>query len=159
MRLLPWVAVGLNTGLAVALVVPSRTAVLERTTGYVPSAVLLGVAVVGCVAAVAVVVLTRVARWEHTGLVALGALTYPLYLLHEYWGLAVIRVLAEHVPAAVALGSAVALVTAMAWAVHRWVEVPCGPWLRRVTLSTLEQLRGVVLDRVMRGPRLVGAMR
>jgi peptidoglycan/LPS O-acetylase OafA/YrhL len=59
----------------------------------------------------------------------------------------------------VALASAVALVTVMAWAVHRWVEVPCGPWLRRVTLSTLERLRGVVLDRVMRGPRLVGAMR
>lgn len=155
---LPWLVVATSTALAVARVVPSRTAVLERTTGYTPSTVLLAVAVVGCVALVATVVLTRVARWEHGGLVALGTLTYPLYLVHEYWGLAVIRVLAEHVPAAVALGAAVAAVTAMAWVVHRYVEVPCGPRLRRLTLAALERPRAVVLDRVMRGPRLVQAM-
>lgn len=157
-RRLPWLAVGMNTVLAVALVVPSRAAVLERTTGYAPSTVLLGIAVVGCVAAVAVVVLTRVRRWEHPGLVALGALTYPLYLVHEYWGLAVIRALSDHVPAAAALGAALALVTAMAWAVHRYVEVPCGPRFRRATLAALERPRAAVLDRVMRGPRLVEAM-
>ncbi|MDQ0373228.1 acyltransferase family protein [Cellulomonas humilata] len=157
-RLLPWLAVGTNTALAVALVVPSRTAVLERTTGYVPSAPLLALAVVACVAAVAVVVLTRVSRWEHGGLVALGGLTYPLYLVHEYWGLGVIRLLADQVPAAVALAAALVVVTGLAWAVHRYVEVPCGPYLRRETLALLEGARSVVLDRVMRGPRMVQAM-
>lgn len=157
-RVLPWAAVVVNTALAVALVVPSRAAVLERTTGYAPSVVLLGVAVVGCVAIVALVVLTRVRRWEHRGLVALGTLTYPLYLVHEYWGLAVISLLAEHVPAVVALGAALAVVTALARAVHRCVEVPCGPRLRRATLAALERPRAAVLDRVMRGPRLVEAM-
>ena len=155
---LPWLVVVVSTALAVARVVPSRAAVLERTTGYVPSRVLLGVAVVACVAVVAVVVLTRVARWEHRGLVALGTLTYPLYLVHEYWGLAVVRVLADRVPAVVALGAALAVVMAMAWAVHRYVEVPCGPRLRRLTLAVLEVPRGIVLDRVMRGPRLVAGM-
>jgi peptidoglycan/LPS O-acetylase OafA/YrhL len=154
----PWIAVAMSTGLAVALVVPSRAAVLERTTGYAPSTVLLGAAVVACVAAVGVVALTRVSRWEHAGLVTLGALTYPLYLLHEYWGLAVIRALTVHVPAAVALAAALAVVTAMAWVVHRYVEVPCGPRLRRLTLAALERPRSFVLDRVMRGPRLVEAM-
>jgi peptidoglycan/LPS O-acetylase OafA/YrhL len=157
-RLLPWLAVGANTALAVALVVPSRVAVLERTTGFVPSTVLLGIAVVACVAAVAVVALTRVRHWRHPGLVALGTLTYPIYLVHEYWGLAVIRALADRVPAAVALGCALAVVTALAWAVHRYVEVPCGPRLRRATLAVLERPRAMVLDRVMRGPRLVQAM-
>jgi peptidoglycan/LPS O-acetylase OafA/YrhL len=157
-RLLPWLAVGTNTALAVALVVPSRTAVLERTTGYVPSAPLLALAVVACVAAVALVVLTRVSRWEHRRLVALGALTYPLYLVHEYWGLGVIRLLADHVPAGLALAAALVVVTGMAWAVHRYVEVPCGPRLRRGTLALLERARAVVLDRVMRGPRIVAAM-
>ncbi|WP_315097872.1 acyltransferase [uncultured Cellulomonas sp.] len=157
-RVLPWVAVVLNTALAVALVVPSRAAVLERTTGFAPSTVLLAVAVVGCVGAVAVVVLTRVRRWEHRGLVALGALTYPLYVMHDYYGLAVIRLLAERVPAGVALAAALLAVTALAWAVHRLVEVPCGPWLRRATLAALERPRAAVLDRVMRGPRLVEAM-
>ncbi len=155
---LPWLAVGVNTALAVALVVPSRAAVLARTTGYAPSELALGVAVVACVAAVAVVTLTRVARWEHARLVALGSLTYPLYLLHEYWGLATIRVLADRLPAAVALGAALAGVTVLAWLVHRYVEVPCGPRLRRATLAVLERCRAVVLDRVMRGPRLVDGM-
>lgn len=155
---LPWAAVATSTGLAVALVVPSRVAVLERTTGYAPSPTLLGLAVVGCVAVVAVVVLTRVSEWRHAGLVTLGTLTYPLYLVHEYWGLAVVRVLADRVPAAVAVTAAIAAVTALAWLVHRFVEVPCGPRLRRVTLAALEWSRGLVLDRVMRGPRLVEAM-
>ena len=89
------------------------------------------------------------------GLVALGGLTYPLYLVHEYWGLGVIRVLADHVPAAVALAAALVVVTGLAWAVHRYVEVPCGPYLRRETLALLEGARSVVLDRLMRGPRMV----
>lgn len=155
---LPWAAVATSTGLAVALVVPSRVAVLERTTGYTPSPTLLGLAVVGCVVAVAVAVLTRVSRWQYGGLVTLGALTYPLYLMHQYWGLAVIRALADRVPAAVALTAALVVVTALAWAVHRFVEVPCGPWLRRSTLAALERPRSALLDRVMRGPRLVEAM-
>lgn len=155
---LPWVVVATSTALAVTLVVPSRAAVLERTTGYAPSATLLGLAVVGCVAAVAVAVLTSVARWEHRGLVALGALTYPLYLVHQYWGLAVIRALADHVPPAVALTAALVTVTALAWVVQRYVEAPCGPRLRRATLAALELPRAAVLDRVMRGPRLVAAM-
>lgn len=155
---LPWVAVATSSGLAVALVVPSRAAVLERTTGYAPSTWLLAAAVLGCVAAVAVVALTRVSRWEHPGLVALGTLTYPLYLVHEYWGLAVIGSLAHRVPAAVALAAALVVVTALAWLVHRFVEVPCGPRLRRATLAALERPRAVVLDRVMRGPRLLQAM-
>ncbi len=157
-RVLPWAAVAVNTTLAVALVVPSRAAVLERTTGYAPSTALLGLAVIGCVALVAVVALTRVSRWQHRHLVALGTLTYPLYLVHEYWGLAVIRLLADHVPAAVALASALAVVTVLAWAVHRYVEVPLGPRLRSATLAALERPRAAVLDRVMRGPRLVEAM-
>jgi peptidoglycan/LPS O-acetylase OafA/YrhL len=157
-RPLPWLAVGTSTVLAVALVVPSRTAVLERTTGYVPSAPVLVLAVVGCVAAVAVVVLTRVSRWERRRLVAIGALTYPLYLVHEYWGLGVIRLLADRVPAALALAVATLVVTGLAWALHAYVEVPLGPRLRRRTLAVLEGARDVVLDRVMRGPQIVRTM-
>ena len=144
-RLLPWLAVGTNTALAVALVVPSRTAVLERTTGYValgPAARPRGRRRAS--AAVAVVVLTRVSRWEHGGLVALGGLTYPLYLVHEYWGLGVIR--AARGPGARgrgARGRSGRRDAAWPWAVHRYVEVPCGPYLRRETLALLEGARSV----------------
>lgn len=151
-----WCAVIGCTALAVWRVVPSRTAVLARTAGVEASPVLLGVAVVLCVAAVAVVTLTPVARVGSPRLVALGALTYPLYVVHEYVGLYVIRSVQPWVPAAAAVAAAVAVVVALAWLVHRWVEIPCGPALRRAVEAGLVRARAVVLDPVTRGPRLLG---
>jgi len=151
-----WCAVVGNTALAVWRVVPSRSAVLERTTGYVPSAVLLGVGVVVCVAAVAVVTLTPLVRIASPRLTAAGALTYPLYLVHEYWGLYVVRLTAPWAPAAVCLVLAATVVLLLAWLVHRYVERPYGPRLRAGTEAGLVRVRSVVLDPVTRGPRLLG---
>ncbi|WP_273654141.1 acyltransferase family protein [Cellulomonas fimi] len=154
-RLDAWLVVAANAVLALLLVVPSRAAVLARTTGYEPSTLLLGAGVVVCVALVACAVLTPLARVRATWLVTLGALTYPLYLVHDYWGLYVVHLVAPHVPAAVALAAACAVVLALAWAVHRCVEVPCGPRLRRWAEDGLARARALVLDPVNRGPRLV----
>jgi len=151
-----WCAVVGNTALAVWRVVPSRSAVLERTTGYVPSAVLLGVGVVVCVAAVAVVTLTPLVRIASPRLTAAGALTYPLYLVHEYWGLYVVRLTAPWAPAAACLVLAATVVLLLAWLVHRYVERPYGPRLRAGTEAGLVRVRSVVLDPVTRGPRLLG---
>jgi peptidoglycan/LPS O-acetylase OafA/YrhL len=72
---------------------------------------------------------TRPLRWK--GWVPLGALTYPLYLLHQQLGyLAFNRWAAGHHPwkvLALALVSALAL----AWAVHRLVERPLAPRLKK----------------------------
>ncbi len=153
-----WAVVGVHTVLAAWLVVPSRVAVLERTTGHEPSALLLTVGVVACVAAVAAVTLTPLARVRGAWLVTLGALTYPLYVVHTYLGLAVVRALAPEAPAAVALAAAGVVVVGTAWVVHRVVEVPAGPRLRRATEQLLVRARAVVLDRVNRGPRLVRSL-
>ncbi|NKY40913.1 acyltransferase family protein [Cellulomonas septica] len=150
-----WLVVAANTVLAVLLVVPSRAAVLARTTGYAPSELLLGVGVVVCVALVACAVLTPLARARATWCVTLGALTYPVYLVHDYWGLYVVHLTAPHVPTAVALALAVGAALVLAWLVHRCVELPCGPRVRRWSEQALAWVRGVVLDRVNRGPRLV----
>ncbi|MDC7123243.1 acyltransferase [Cellulomonas fimi] len=154
-RLDAWLVVATNTVLAVLLVVPSRAAVLARTTGYEPSELLLGAGVVVCVALVACAVLTPLARARATWCVTLGALTYPVYLVHDYWGLYVVHLTAPHVPTAVALALAVGAALALAWLVHRCVELPCGPRVRRWSEQALVRARAVVLDRVNRGPRLV----
>jgi len=151
-----WCAVVGNTLLAVWRVVPSRSDVLARTTGYEPSALLLGAGVVGCVAAVAVVTLTPLARIDSRRLTAAGALTYPLYLVHEYWGLYVVRLTSPWLPAAVSVAAAVAVVLGLAWGVHRGVERPLGPRMRAATEAALVRARAVVLEPLTRGPRLLG---
>ena len=61
----------------------------------------------------------------------LGALTYPLYLLHEDIGWTVI----DHVHGLLPDWAVVAVLTAgflgAAWLVHRFVERPLSGWLKR----------------------------
>ncbi|MBV2355960.1 acyltransferase [Streptomyces sp. J2-1] len=74
---------------------------------------------------------TRWADWPW--LVTAGALTYPFYLVHEHLGWFVIRVLHRGlgVPPLSTLGLTVAAMLALAWLIHRFVERPFGPRLRR----------------------------
>ncbi|MCM0674752.1 acyltransferase [Micromonospora phytophila] len=66
-------------------------------------------------------------RW----LTIAGALTYPLYLLHEHIGWVLIHFLSRSLPAwAVVLLTVVTLLVA-SWLVHRLVEKPVSRWLRR----------------------------
>ncbi|MFF9348329.1 acyltransferase family protein [Streptomyces sp. NPDC014734] len=60
-----------------------------------------------------------------------GALVYPLYLLHEELGWAVIRNLYGHLGAWPTLGVTTGGLVVLAWLVHRFVERPSQDWLRR----------------------------
>lgn len=152
--LVPWLVVGANTGLAAYLIAPSRTAVLSRVTEYVPSTAGLAVGVVVCVALVALVALTPLARIDRPWLVTAGALTYPLYLVHQYWGLYVIDLLVDRdAPAWAALGAALLVSLLLAWAVQRLVEAPYAPRLRRGSERCLTSLRDRLLFRLNHGPR------
>ena len=91
--------------------------------------------------ALALVTLTRVSRCDWRWLTVLGALTYPLYLVHEYPGWVLIHHLAPHLPAYVTLVVTVAVAVAVAYAVYRLVEQPWGPHLRR---AVERDLAGVV---------------
>lgn len=128
---LPWALVGLNVAIALSTIVPAQTASLTRNTVFEPNAVVVGVLTVGCFATVAVVSLTPVARLSWTPLAALGALTYPLYLVHEYWGWWAIAQLSAHLPTYVTLAVAVVLSLALAAALHHGVERHAAPWARR----------------------------
>ncbi|MFE5089313.1 acyltransferase family protein [Streptomyces sp. NPDC056638] len=65
-------------------------------------------------------------KWLSTA----GALVYPLYLLHEELGWAMIRKLFGHLGAWPTLGLTTAALIALAWLVHRFVERPSQTWLR-----------------------------
>ncbi|WP_043265774.1 acyltransferase [Streptomyces sp. CT34] len=68
-------------------------------------------------------------RW----LTVAGALTYPFYLVHEHLGWVVIHALhhGAGLPSYATLLLTVGLMLALAWAMHRWVERPLTPRLRR----------------------------
>jgi len=144
--LLPWLLVAGNAALAAGALVPARMRSLGENSVVAPRPALLTVALLGCVALVAVVALTPLARWRWAGLTAAGALTYPLYLLHEYWGLWVVHLLHDRLPVAVVLAAAVGLSLLLAWLVHRCVEVPFGPRLRRATTRGCARLSARTAD-------------
>ncbi|GMA86366.1 hypothetical protein GCM10025868_16160 [Angustibacter aerolatus] len=86
-----------------------------------------------CYALVAAVALGwfRFARWRW--LTVAGALTYPFYLVHEHLGWFWIRVLRRylHLPVPLVLLLTAASMLTLAWLIHRFVERPLGPWLKR----------------------------
>ncbi|GGC11125.1 acyltransferase family protein [Cellulomonas carbonis] len=135
---LPWALVGLNVAIALSTIVPAQMGSLSRNTVFEPNPWILAALTVGCFATVAVVALTRVSQVSWAPLAALGALTYPLYLVHEYWGWWAIAQLSAHLPTYVTLGVAVVLSVALAAALHHAVERHAAPWARR----RLEELLG-----------------
>lgn len=68
-------------------------------------------------------------RWRW--LTIAGALSYPLYLMHQVIGFVVIRELRPHFSPTVVLGIALIGVLALSWLVQRFVEPPARRWLRR----------------------------
>jgi peptidoglycan/LPS O-acetylase OafA/YrhL len=76
-------------------------------------------------------------RWLSTA----GALTYPFYLLHQRIGYSLIRTTHLHtsLPAGLLIAGAVAVLLAAAWLVHRLIERPLAPLLRRSVLGRPHQ--------------------
>ncbi|MBJ7003042.1 acyltransferase family protein [Streptomyces griseofuscus] len=74
---------------------------------------------------------TRWASWRW--LTTAGALTYPFYLVHEHLGWFVIRILHRFLglPSAATLAATVLTMLTLAWLIHRFVEKPFGPRLRK----------------------------
>jgi peptidoglycan/LPS O-acetylase OafA/YrhL len=154
----PWLLVAGNAALATAALVPARMESLGANSVVAPHAGLLAVCLLGCVGLVALVALTPLARWRWAGLTAAGALTYPLYLTHEYWGLWIIHLLSGRAPVWAVLVAATAFSLALAWLVHRFVERPFGPRLRRATTAGCARVRDacVAVARLVRAGYGVG---
>jgi peptidoglycan/LPS O-acetylase OafA/YrhL len=78
-------------------------------------------------------------RWPW--LVTAGALTYPLYLLHQVIGLKTIHLLHTHVPVYPLLAGMFAGMLLLAYLVHALVERPVGRWLNKEITRSYEAMR------------------
>jgi peptidoglycan/LPS O-acetylase OafA/YrhL len=87
-----------------------------------------------CFLLIAAVALGCLSRVRGRGLVTVGALTYPLYLLHLELGGTVLHEWQRYVPAPLLVTSVTAAMLLLAWLVHRYVERPAAPLMRRALL-------------------------
>ena len=110
-----------------------RSAIRVRSQEHIPlDDVWVLATVTGFFALFVAIALGRrlVPAWRWT--VWAGALTYPVYLLHQNLGYMLIGMLERWqwpLSGSVILSAIAA--AAGAWLIHRWVERPVGPWLRR----------------------------
>ena len=130
-----WLLVGMQVSLALHTAVTTFPASLDAESRFTPSGAAVGLLTLASFAVVGLATLTRAAAWDHRWLTAAGALSYPLYLLHENLGWFVIRSSADTVGPWGAVLIAVAVVLLAAVALHRAVERPFGDRLRRATLD------------------------
>lgn len=133
--LLPWLLVAGNAALAVWTSVPVLADGVREHTAFVPNLWLLALSVVACFGAVAATALSPLRRISWPILTTLGALTYPVYLVHQMWGRWVIASLRDALPPGLVVAVAFAVAVLLALVVHYGVERPLnGParrWLER----------------------------
>ncbi|MGG8405477.1 acyltransferase family protein, partial [Streptomyces sp. 12297] len=103
-----------------------------RFFSYRSEGVIVAVVTAGFVL-VALIAVGRLDWMNWRWLTVAGALTYPFYLVHEHLGWVVIRQLHQTLglPPLVTLPGSVALMLGLAWLVHRLVERPLTPTLRK----------------------------
>lgn len=139
--LVPSLLLAGNVALAVALGVPAQQSLVASYSRFTASPLILAGLLVGCFVTVAVVSLTPVARLGRPFLATLGALTYPIYLIHQYWGFWTIDLLDPQVAPWIALAAALTVSMLLALVIHYGVERRATPVVRRWLTRVLS--RGV----------------
>lgn len=97
--------------------------------------------VTGLFAVMALVATQRLTWLRWRGLVVLGALTYPVYLLHEMIMMVAIHYLSPRLTPWAVLGVAVAAILVLSYLVYRFVERPGRTWLETHLRASLARLR------------------
>ncbi|GAA2915149.1 acyltransferase [Streptomyces thioluteus] len=132
-----WGIVGMS--LLIALHgVPKRVA--DNTNAGIPT-LPAKVIVVAAFAIMALIALGYLDRIQWRWLTTAGALTFPLYLIHQYIGMTVIHGLREHVPPYPLVGGLIVVMLLAAWLIQRYVERPLGKWMRRALQRGMEEVR------------------
>lgn len=138
---LRWAVLGLNVIQAAWLTGRTGSAEAMHLVGYaIPEQVYWGI-VVGIFALIAALVLSPLRQIDVPGLALAGALTYPIYLLHEIWGWWIIDQLSGHLPRPLVLGITMAIAGIAAYLVYRLVEQKVG---RRLGKSVTAAVDAVV---------------
>ena len=104
--------------------------------------------VLGCYALFLLVATGRTRRLDLPWLATLGALTYPLYLIHQRIGYVLFQQFAEFDKYAV-VASVLALMLVLSHLVHRLVERPLAPRLKQA-LSALAAAGAAAAQRLVR---------
>ncbi|MGH3353165.1 MAG: acyltransferase family protein [Nocardioides sp.] len=139
-NLLAWLVLVQNVALGAGWASLNTRARLMEWTTFEPPVMWCVLASLACFVLVALVTLTPVARITGSWLTTAGLLTYPLYLIHQYWGFAVIRLLSDDLPRYAVLAIAVGASLVLAWLIHRLVERPLSPLLKRGLKRAFESL-------------------
>ncbi|MCA5894941.1 acyltransferase family protein [Isoptericola sp. NEAU-Y5] len=136
----PWLVLAGNVVLACAVSGRSQSLRIATSTGVTVDPQAYWPAIAACFALVALIALTPVNRLSWRWLTVAGALTYPLYLLHSSWGEWLIERLYPHLPMVVTFAVVTLTMLGAAYLVHRFVERPLGPRLRRAVERDLDRI-------------------
>ncbi|MBD5787966.1 acyltransferase [Cellulosimicrobium terreum] len=134
-----WLVLGLDVMLAGALSGRSQSLRIANSTDITLGPGTYWTAIVVCFAVVAIFALSPLNRLSWRWLTLLGALTYPLYLIHSSWGRWMIAELHPHLSATVTFALVTLTMIGLAYLVHRFVERPLGPRLRRAVEHDLDR--------------------
>lgn len=130
--LLRWMLLGFNIAIAVRQTIAQEIYDrMPKYSGFTGDELIAAVIVIGIFALVALITLTPLAHRGWRWMTYAGALTYPLYLIHEQWGRWIIESLHAEIPPLALLGLTVLICLLLAAAIERWVERPLRPLLRR----------------------------
>lgn len=81
---------------------------------------------------------------ERKSLVTLGALTYPLYLIHNFAGKAIIDALSKTIPESIAIIMVICMMLLASWAIHTVIEKPLATPLKNYLFSILSRNKSLL---------------
>lgn len=109
----------------------------EPTDGRFVTDAGVAIVVVAIIVLMTVLTLTPLKHRGYTWMTKAGALTYPLYLTHHYWGLWLIGLLEPTTGKWLTLAIAVAASLIVAYVIERWIERPVRPRMRHTLKKVL----------------------
>lgn len=154
---LRWVILGMNVALSAYFTGITAPNEAQELVGYSIQPWVYWLIIVGIFGLVALLSLSPLRNIQWKFLAMAGALTYPVYLLHQVWGWWLIDKLQPFVHATPAgkylvLATVICLVVGAAYLVHRFVERPLvKPLAQNITngLDYVAQKGGAVLKRLL----------
>jgi peptidoglycan/LPS O-acetylase OafA/YrhL len=137
--LVTWLLLGMQALFALSFATGYYGELLPTTTGQPASTAVIALVSFASFGLVALVTLTRVRHLNARWMTTLGALTYPVYLIHYKLGFWVIHELRPVLGPWAAVGLAVVCALVAAAVLHNAVEKPLGGRLRAAVLHALRR--------------------
>ncbi|GAA4361968.1 acyltransferase [Paeniglutamicibacter cryotolerans] len=135
-----WLVLGFNVVFAAYQTGAGASRDAAELVGYAVPAWVYWMIVVALFAAIALISLTRLGHVSLPGLALAGALTYPVYLLHEVWGWWLIKQLSPILDPYAVLLIVLGVVLTAAYLVYRFVELRWGRKLSKATAAGLRRI-------------------